>query len=248
MEAPSTITEFIFFHVPESVIPEDTENAEGKKLLEILQSAKSQEGHCWSAWGRTEEDPNALIWVIGKFRLVSPMPTAPKYQLLTIGRRTEWANGNTTVSTEHLRPFMKRTPEIVKLRAQLTPSLLSVGGINSSPITDITTIIFSTSTPTEDVVKVVEDMKEGVTQKIPENLRPSYYCVTAPHAYPIIEHPDSPTGKAVVNVVVVGWESSDQHYAIWKTPEFKEVIPPVRALMLPYAPGIGMKHTPFQML
>jgi hypothetical protein len=142
----------------------------------------------------------------------------------------------------------KRTPEIVKLRAQLTPSLSSVGGINSCPVTDITTMIFPTSAPTEDVVKVVEAMKEVVTRKIPENLRPSYYCLTTPETYPVIEHPDSPTGKAVVNIAVVGWESRDQHYAIWKTPEFEEVIPPVRALMLPYSPGIGMKHTPFKVL
>jgi hypothetical protein len=61
-----TFTELIFFHLPEEVKPEDPDNLKGKEFLGLFQQAKQQDGHCWSAWGRTEENKSALVWVVGK--------------------------------------------------------------------------------------------------------------------------------------------------------------------------------------
>jgi hypothetical protein len=96
MATASTTTEFIFFHVPETIIPEDPQNAEGKRLTEILKSAKSKDGYCWSVWGRTEEDPNAFIWVIGKLQLSSSWATARSAQPTGIDCKAMEQNGQTT--------------------------------------------------------------------------------------------------------------------------------------------------------
>jgi hypothetical protein len=66
MDASNVTTEFIYFHLPEDVKPERIQDPKGKRLLNLFQEAKLQDGYSWSAWGRSEEDTNALVWVIGE--------------------------------------------------------------------------------------------------------------------------------------------------------------------------------------
>lgn len=65
---PSTVTEFIYFRLKPSVKPEDdgNQNREGEQLLDLFRETMLQSGHLGSAWGRTLEDENNLVWVIGK--------------------------------------------------------------------------------------------------------------------------------------------------------------------------------------
>ena len=65
-----TFTEFIVFRLKPSVKPEDGENnREGEQLLDLFRETMLQSGHLGSAWGRTLEDENVVVWVIG---LASP--------------------------------------------------------------------------------------------------------------------------------------------------------------------------------
>lgn len=245
-----TTTEFVFFHLPPTVRPEDEGNEDGQKIQKIFQTAKSQEGYLWSAWGRTEEDENALIWVIG---MPSTIPWSPISN--SSSALTEWSNNTSSVSVDPLGPLSAADPEVTKLRTRLDPSLSSInGGMLSAPCVDITTLPFvsfdDTTTANNDgekakTLEVVSWMKRVVTQEIPESLRPTYYCLSRPESFPRLPSPDSPTGQTDMCFAVVGWQSRQQHYDIWKTQVFKDMIPAVRAKLLPYPPAVGMKHTPF---
>lgn len=59
------VTEFIYFQAKSSVKPEDPSNDEGAALLRLFKATKSQSGHLSSAWGRTAEDENIIVWAIG---------------------------------------------------------------------------------------------------------------------------------------------------------------------------------------
>lgn len=61
-----TVTEFVRFRVKPSVKPEEGEQSrEGEQLLDLFRETILQSGHLGSAWGRTVEDENVLVWVIG---------------------------------------------------------------------------------------------------------------------------------------------------------------------------------------
>ncbi|KAJ3461086.1 hypothetical protein MRS44_011953 [Fusarium solani] len=152
----STFTELIFFHLPEEVKPEDPDNLKGKELLGLFQQAKQQDGHCWSAWGRTEENKSALVWVVDN---TGEAQTLTWSQFST----TEWSDDKATVSTSGLESMACPNPAIVKLRTKFTPSLSSVGGITSAPVVYITTMSFVAGVAAEEdaeVRKALQKMRE----------------------------------------------------------------------------------------
>lgn len=61
-----TFTEIITFHLKPSIKPEEGEqNHEGEQLLNLFRETMLQSGHLGSAWGRTLEDENVIVWIIG---------------------------------------------------------------------------------------------------------------------------------------------------------------------------------------
>lgn len=63
---PSTVAQFIYFRLKPSVKPEeDGQNSEGEQLLDLFRETVLQSGHLGSAWGRSLEDENNIVWVIG---------------------------------------------------------------------------------------------------------------------------------------------------------------------------------------
>jgi hypothetical protein len=65
MAVGKVVTEFVFFKVSEGVVLEDSKNQRGQELLKVLQTPKNKEGYLSSAWGRTEENSNAIVWITG---------------------------------------------------------------------------------------------------------------------------------------------------------------------------------------
>ncbi|CZR43884.1 uncharacterized protein FPRO_13692 [Fusarium proliferatum ET1] len=236
MDVSHIITEFIYFHLPAEVKPENVQDQKGKRLLNLFQEARLQDGYNWSAWGRSEEDTNALVWVIGIFLLSN----------------LEWSNEESTISTTELKTLACPSPAIVKLRTKLTPTLSSVGGIKSAPMVDLTTMPFVAGLSVEDDAgtrEVLNTMREAVLNKLPEDLAPSYWLMSTWDTRPVVSHPESPTGRSVLSILVVGWHSTQQHYDIWKLPDFRSTyIGPVKAKMLSYPEGLGMKHIAFNLI
>ena len=63
---PGNVTEFVFFEVRPDIKPEDPKKSEdGEALLSLFKDTKQQHGFLASAWGRTYEDENFLVWVVG---------------------------------------------------------------------------------------------------------------------------------------------------------------------------------------
>lgn len=58
--------QFIYFRVKSSVKPEDVSSEEGQALLDVFRMTKHQSGHQSSAWGRTSEDQDIIVWVLGE--------------------------------------------------------------------------------------------------------------------------------------------------------------------------------------
>lgn len=69
------VTEFIYLQLKPTVQPEDPKNEPGQQFLSILHGTKQQNGYIDSAWGRTLEDENILVWAISS---LSPR-TQPTY-------------------------------------------------------------------------------------------------------------------------------------------------------------------------
>ncbi|KAF4334035.1 hypothetical protein FBEOM_12164 [Fusarium beomiforme] len=210
MDPDKVTTEFIFFQIYEDVEPEDSKNPSGKELLKLFEEAKHQDGYSWSAWGRDDEDRNAVVWAIANIECI--VPTA------------EWSNEKASISTSNLKRFACPSPGIVKLRTRLTPSLSSVGGILSAPIVDVTTMPFVGGTTEEEdasVREVLSTMREAVLNKLPEHLAPSYWLMSTWETRPVVPHPDSPTGQSLLSILVVGWQSTQQHYDVWKWSDFR---------------------------
>lgn len=62
-----TVSQVIFFRVKPSVQPEDPDSEEGEALLRMFRTTQHQSGHEHSAWGRTAEDKDTIVWVVGEF-------------------------------------------------------------------------------------------------------------------------------------------------------------------------------------
>lgn len=82
------VSEFIHFQLKSSVKPEDPSNEEGQALLQLFQTAKHQSGYKSSAWGRTVEDENIVVWVVSKFPPPLPLPL-PKVKKKERGNPTQ---------------------------------------------------------------------------------------------------------------------------------------------------------------
>lgn len=59
------VSELIYFQLKSSVKPEHPANEEGLALLELFTNTKQQSGYKNSVWGRTKEDENIVVWIIG---------------------------------------------------------------------------------------------------------------------------------------------------------------------------------------
>lgn len=87
-----TVSQIIFFRVKSSVKPEDPVSEEGEALLKIFRTTQQQSGHKHSSWGRTVEDKDTIVWVIGEFSNPLKHPTTinfryiqPPYEPTTYG-------------------------------------------------------------------------------------------------------------------------------------------------------------------
>ena len=77
-----TVSQLVFFRVKPSVKPEDPDNKEGEALMGIFRTTQHQSGHEHSAWGRTAEDKDTIVWVVGEFS--NPPGTTLNYDIPTI--------------------------------------------------------------------------------------------------------------------------------------------------------------------
>jgi hypothetical protein len=76
------VTEFIYFQPKSSVEPENPSSDQGAALLQLFKATTQQSGHLGSAWGRTKEDKNVIVWAIGQYSIPTNASSGPIHKTI----------------------------------------------------------------------------------------------------------------------------------------------------------------------
>ncbi|RAO71925.1 uncharacterized protein BHQ10_007937 [Talaromyces amestolkiae] len=227
-----TFTEFIVFRLKPSVKPEEGEsNREGEQLLDLFRETMLQSGHLGSAWGRTLEDENIVVWVI------------------------EWADSSNSTPLSRLEPFIDYTKSddpttLLTFYSTLSPSISDSDTLTTNPVTELVTFAAPSDISPDQHKQFNNDQaafREALLTKVtPESARPITWARGQVERPTVFEHQDSPSGKALVYLNAVGWKSREHHMQARDTKVFAETIEPVRKHILTPVRGLEMKHVKFQ--
>lgn len=156
------------------------------------------------------------------------------------------------MSVDCLKPFLDpSSPQVITFFANLNPPPMTTSGtFADNPVTELVAFAVRSDISPDDQRQWDNDtiaLRSALMEKIPQkDLRPltwSTGCVARPVNF---DHPRSPSGKAIVYILAVGWESKEKHLAARETPEFAETIQPLREKMLPPVKGLEMRHVRFR--
>jgi len=218
------VNEFVFFRLKPSVKPEDPDNLEGDRFLDVLRMAKNQSEYMASAWGRTKEDENNVVLV------------------------TEWSNSKGAIGVATLTPFLDPSREVIIIYATLNPPALTANILSKNPVTEIIALAFPSSMTAAEHMELddaIGAFRVAMLEHMPEGIRAQSWSMGYIDRPGTMEHPNSPSGKALVLLMAIGWDSVEAHMTARKTSIFAENISPIRQRMLPPLEGLEMKHVSF---
>lgn len=236
------VSEFVYFKVKRSVRPEDPNSEEGEALRQVFNVTKHQSGHSSSAWGRTVEDPDVIVWVIGKSFYTSKVV----YQ----ANNPEWTDARGSTTAVKLEPFLAATPQPPSaLYTTLRPAITGTDTLTANPITELTALPFPsnmTAAETKALNTELLNFRTVMTEELAQEIAPRSWAMGHVDRPGTIKHTKSPTGQAVIRLLVIGWPSVQAHMDAKDTDQFERTIQPLRQKMLPPVPGLEMKHVSFQ--
>ncbi|KAE8367824.1 hypothetical protein BDV27DRAFT_154578 [Aspergillus caelatus] len=218
------VSEFIHFKLKPSVKPEDPSNEEGQALLQLFQTAKHQSGYKSSAWGRTIEDENIIVWIVN------------------------WADAHEGIQPQLLAPYLEPNTQVSVIFTTLTPSITETESLTTNPVTELVALTFPSSLTPDEQKKLNADLIEfrAALTELPKGGRPKSWAMAQVERPGTLDHEKSPSGQAMLHLLAVGWESVDVHKAARETEEFKRTIAPIREKAIPSIPPLGMKHVSFR--
>lgn len=166
----------------------------------------------------------------------------------------EWADSSTSVSLSRLEPFIdtsKNDPtNLITFYSTLAPSISETESLSTNPLTEIVTFAVPSDISTEDHKHFNNEqvaLRESMLTKLtPESLRPLTLTRGQIERPAYFDHPDSPSGKALVYVNAVGWKSNEHHMTARETKTFGDNIGPIRKRVLSPVKGLDLKHVKFQ--
>ncbi|KAJ5093842.1 hypothetical protein N7456_009703 [Penicillium angulare] len=220
-----TTSEFIFFKIKPSVRPEEPGNKEGEELQQLLNDTRHQSGHQNSAWGRSVEDENMIIWVL------------------------EWSDARSSASTDHLDRYLDPDAQPpMAVYSTLSPPVASSNTLTSNPVTEICVLSFASSLSGLETKQLHSDLINFRTSlmELPEEARPKSWSMGQVDRPSTVKHAKSPSGKAVLHLLTVGWGSVEAHKKSRETDAFVSAIAPIREKSLGALPGLDMKHVSFR--
>ncbi|KAL2815789.1 hypothetical protein BDW59DRAFT_13554 [Aspergillus cavernicola] len=228
----SHVTEFIYFQAKSSVKPEDPSSDDGTALLRLYEATKQQSGHLSSAWGRTKEDENVIVWAI------------------------DWSDAHSGVqqSNTPLLQFLEPETQITTLFTTLQPTGSDTDTpattiLASNPITELMPLAFPTSLSASDRSSLSADLVslwKTLVEEVEEKVRPRSFLLGQVERPGAFKHEKSGSGQAFVHFLALGWESVEQHQKAKGTEAFGGRIEPIRERILPPLEKLGMKHVKFQ--
>ncbi|KAJ5196042.1 hypothetical protein N7449_006521 [Penicillium cf. viridicatum] len=224
---PQTVSQVIFFRVKPSVKPEDPDNEEGEALLRIFRTTQHQSGHEHSAWGRTAEDKETIVWVV------------------------DWTDPRSTINIHLLDPFLapENTQPPSTLHITFSPPLSCTETLTKNPVTELCTLSFPSDLDVLALRQINADLinfRTTLVQQLPQSAGPRSWSMGHVDRPSKLTHEKSPSGQAFAHLLAVGWESMEAHLKAKETEKFIQGIAPLREKMLAPIPGLEIKHVSFQ--
>lgn len=167
--------------------------------------------------------------------------------------RIEWADARGSAHTDSLNPFLDATAKVplIALYTALSPAGNSTDSLVENPVTELCALAFPDSfsaAESKDLLGYLSNFRTALMEELPAGSRPESWAVGQVDRPSTIPHPESPSGRAVVHLCAIGWETVELHKEAKKTEQFGRGIAPIRERMLPAVPGLEMKHVSFQKL
>ncbi|CEO60587.1 hypothetical protein PMG11_05207 [Penicillium brasilianum] len=219
-------SEFVFFKVKSDVKPEDPTSGLGEGLMKVFCATQQQSGHYSSAWGRTVEDPNMLVWVI------------------------EWTDARCAILSSLLEPFLEEDQPVTAIYATLSPPISSTNTLTENPVTELCFLLVASEMSPYETRQLDADLvnfRTALLEQLPQEAAPRSWSMGHVERPRTVKHDKSPNGLATVHLLAVGWETVETHNNAKKTKVFVDGITPIREkLLLPPVPELEMKHVRFQ--
>ncbi|CAG7931427.1 unnamed protein product [Penicillium olsonii] len=255
-----SICQFIFFRVKPSVRPEDPSSEEGEALLNVFRTTKHQSGHQDSAWGRTSEDQDLIVWVMGEScpyctaHQVAwfPRARAPKYLVRReLTNQTDWSDARSSTDQNMLDPFLAEdnAQQPTSVYVTLSPPISATATLTQNPVTELCALPYASTLSVLEAKQINANLisfRTALMEQAPQMAGPRSWAMGQLDRPCKLDHALSPSGKATVHFMAVGWDSVDAHLKAKETEKFVEGIGPLREKMLAPIPGLEMKHVSFQ--
>lgn len=90
------------------------------------------------------------------------------------------------------------------------------------------------------------NFRTAMVEQLPQAAGPRSWAMGHVDRPSMVPHAKSPSGRAVVHLLAVGWESVEAHKSAKETEQFVKGISPIREKLLAPVPGLEMRHVSFQ--
>ena len=167
----------------------------------------------------------------------------------------EWSDSSNSTPLSRLDPFIDFSNSddpttLLTFYSTLSPSISESDTLTTNPITELVTFAVPSDISPNNHKQFNNDQlafRDALLNKAtPESARPITWARGQIERPAEFEHQDSPSGKALVYLNVVGWKSREQHMQARDTKAFAETIEPLRKHVLMPVKGLDMKHVKFQ--
>ncbi|KAJ5347325.1 hypothetical protein MYU51_004227 [Penicillium brevicompactum] len=219
--------QFIYFRVKSSVKPEDVSSEEGQALLDVFRMTKHQSGHQSSAWGRTSEDQDIIVWVL------------------------DWNDPRSSTDLNLLDQFLAvdNAQPPTSVYVTLSPPISATATLTQNPVTELCTLPYASTLSVLEAKQLNADLisfRTALMEQMPQVASPRSWAMGQLDRPCKLDHAHSPSGKATVHFLAVGWDSVDAHLSAKETAKFSEGVAPLMEKMLAPIPGLEMNHVSFQ--
>lgn len=90
------------------------------------------------------------------------------------------------------------------------------------------------------------NFRTTLVEQLPQAAGPRSWAMGHVDRPSLVPHEKSASGRALVHLLAVGWESVEAHKNAKETEQFVKGITPIREKMLSPVPGLEMRHVSFQ--
>lgn len=148
-----------------------------------------------------------------------------------------------------LIPLLVPNTHITHIVTTLSPSPSTTDTFTKNPVTELCCLNFDAAMSPDEHAAVdaaLIDFRSALVEKLPGLLKPKSWSTGQVERPGSREHRHSPSGKARMTFLAVGWESKEVHLEAKKEEVFIQAITPVRERMPPSIHETDMRHVVFQ--